>query len=335
MTRITAILTSLLLGAVSAPVVAGESDAVFISPDPAIASQWWVDELRLPDAWHFASGKGVVIADCDTGFHVDEPDLLPNLDRSRARDLADKQAPQNVADGSFMFHGTASAALMVAARDGWGVNGIAYNARLVPLQYYNFDRSIDDYTKEEGTARCIAHAMTMRDVRILLLQSSATGGTAEREPASRDLIREAVRRGIVVVVAAGNQASELDLEDLDDTGSVIVGALRQDGRSANYSNYGARVTTSAFGENVLTLYGPGGRLDAFGGTTAAAAQVAATIALMIEVNPHLTPQAVRDILESTRQETNGNYRVGGRLDVIAALQAALDSFRYSSSLALP
>jgi hypothetical protein len=292
------------------------------SADPALDGEWWVKDLNTSEAWRHATGRGVTIADCDSGWYVEEGDIRGNLRLDLAHDFADRDDPTNVTDGRLQFHGTAVAAIMVGVRDGVGTNGIAYDARLIPLQNYNYDREIDDGDKEEATAECILHAIALEDVDVIVVQNQTTQGSSETFAGTRDAIRLAVMAGIPVVAAAGNSSLPLDAEAADDTGSVIVGALRQDGRRANFSNFGPRVSIAAFGENLSTLYGPAGRMDTFGGTTGAAAQVGGAVALMKEVNPLLTPAQVRALLESTRVIIGDNDRVGGQLDILAAVRAA-------------
>lgn len=290
--------------------------------DPALAGQWWLDALKVPEAWGLATGKGVTIADCDSGFFTKEPDLAANLLIDERRDFADDRRPTVVDDGLFVFHGTAVAAILAGVRDGRGTNGIAFDAKVIPLQNFNYDRSLDNSDKEEATARCILHALRLPSVRIILIENQTAQGSSETFVGTREAVRLAVKSGITVISAAGNSSLELRTEEQLDSGSIIVGAVRRNRRRALFSNWGRRVTISAFGEGVRTLYGQNGQLEVFGGTTAAAAQVAAAVALMLEVNPGLTPAQVRAILVETRHNTNENSPVGGVLDVHAAVLRA-------------
>lgn len=292
--------------------------------DPGLMQQWWLEALRVPDAWQMATGKGVIIADCDSGFFTREPDLANNLLIDERRDFADTRRPTVVDDGQFVFHGTAVAAILAGVRDGRGTNGIAFDSKVIPLQNFNYDRSLDNADKEEATARCVLHALQIPGVRIILVENQTPQGSSETFTGTRDAIRLAVNSGISVVSAAGNSSLELQMEEQYDSGSIIVGAVRRNHRKALFSNWGARVTISAFGEGVRTLYGQNGQLEIFGGTTAAAAQVAAAIALMLDINPQLTPAQVRSILLETRKTASENAAVGGVLDVYEAVLRARD-----------
>lgn len=289
--------------------------------DPEFAGQWWVTKLRVPEAWAHASGRGVTIADCDAGFYYKESDLNANTLGDLRYDFANPDDSLNVEDGGYTYHGTAVAAIMLGVRDGVGTNGIAYGAKLVPFQNYNYDGT-DKIDKEEATAKCILQAINTPGVSIIVLENQTQNGSSETFIGTRDAVRLALQSGLIVVSAAGNASVELIEESKDDTGSIIVGAVDPAGRAEAFSNYGARATVGAFGEQLHTLYGPKGAFGSFGGTSGATPQVAAAVAMMKEVNPFLTPVQARDVLLATRVVNSSNANVGGVLDVEKAVLAA-------------
>ena len=103
--------------------------------DPSLLNQWWIQSLKVPQAWKHATGQGVVIADCDAGYYHDEPDLRANMLLNHRYDLS-SSSPYVVDDGGMTSHGTAVAAIMAGVLDGSGTSGIAYNAKIVPLQNF-------------------------------------------------------------------------------------------------------------------------------------------------------------------------------------------------------
>ncbi len=291
--------------------------------DPELDKQWWIDSLKVRPAWLKATGKGQIIADCDAGYYHDEPDLLPNMLLEHKRDLSDTSAPDIVNDGPYAFHGTAVAAIMSGVKNGSGTMGIAYDSKVVPLQNFNYDGNKDKLDKEEATAQCILYAITIPDVSIIVLENQTAKGSSETFIGTRDAVRLAMSSGITVVGAAGNYRMELIEEAKDDTGSIIVGALAQNGNSAGFTNFGDRMTVGAYGEKLFTLFGPNGRFAEFGGTSGATPQVAAAVAMMREVNPLLTPEQIRTLLQQTRAINDGNRKAGGQLNIEAAVNAAI------------
>lgn len=162
-------------------------------------------------------------------------------------------------------------------------------------------------------------------------------------------------RGISVVVSAGNTGPGQNTINPYAVAPwvVSVGATDARGRLADFSSRGAFgsslfhptlvapgvsvISLRAAGVNATGTFGVAGadttRLQASelpfyttaSGTSFSAPQVAATIALMLEANPNLTPAEVRDILQRTATPLPNYYRheVGaGMLNAHAAVLAA-------------
>lgn len=297
---------------------------VFVS-DPELNGDlgWWAQAINAQPAWDLGySGRGVTIADCDAGYHVEESDIRGNLLLDQGYDLADQDAPLVINDGRFTGHGTSVVAIMSGVHDEHGTNGIAYNSKVVPLQNFNYDMN-DDLGKEEATAQCVLRAMQIPSVKVIVLENQTSQGSSETYAGTREAVRLALQAGLIIVSAGGNASVELHSEAQDDTSSIIVGALAQTGATADFSNFGSRITVAAFGENLHTLEGPDGRMNGFGGTSGATPQVAGAVALMLEANPQLQNAQVKEIFTQTRVSNESNQTVGGRLDVSAAVQRAL------------
>jgi subtilisin family serine protease len=219
------------------------------------------------------------------------------------------------------------AAIMAGVRDGQGTQGIAFDAKVIPLQNWSYDlrseRLFPFSKKDEHVAAAILKAITYPDVDIIVLENQIWGGPSEQNGHVRAAIRLATEAGITVVSAAGNGGRTITKrfggEAVD---SIIVGAIDKNG-TVDESTRGPGVDVAAFGSEVHTLYPRGRkRYQSFSGTSAAAPQVAATVALMLEVNPTLSPAQVREILVATRRTTPQNQAVGGLLDVYAAVALA-------------
>jgi PKD repeat protein len=304
--------------------------------DPRIGSQvtdqWYLIRTHVPGAWLNADGSGVAIADCDAGFSLTHFELDGNYDLSQRYDFSDIHTPLNVEDGTQAAHGTGVAGILAAEANGQEMAGIAYHSRIIPLQYWNYNPAIDDGNFNSALANSVLGAMS-RDVDIIVLEAQSVTGSAETIPAVRDAVITAVNSGIPVVAAAGNYNQPLVTEETTDTGSIIVGALNSIDQRAYFggtqaSNFGNRVDVAAYGE-LLYSTAPGNAFTQnFGGTSGATPQVAGIVALMLDIDPSLTPTEIRTIIRSTSDTVNTDYPVGGRANAMAALRA-LDMIPYA------
>ncbi len=281
-----------------------------LAPDPAtgLESQWYLHRTRVPQAWQYSRGANVVVADVDWGFRVSHQELRTAIDRTY--NAVDGGA--DVTQGASAAHGTAVLGIAGARADGVGIVGYAPEASLWAIQG---DSGPNAPVFREPWAEAVdfvrrTDSQRRRKVVIVEVQTWPLGGNYEQVPSVHRAIRAAIADGCVVCVAAGNGNRPADRTDsnepFDPTGSILVGATAYDANSnkrAQFSNYGSRVVVSAPGDvqHDLTC---GQALDSsyrngFGGTSGATPKVAGTVALMLSINPDLTPGDVRDILSGT------------------------------------
>jgi len=156
------------------------------------------------------SGKGVTIAFLDSGFYP-HPDLLEPVNRVIAyHDLAGERRRLSPSDSveSWQWHGTQTS--IAAAGGGWlsaGVyRGLAHESQLVLVKV-----SERGQITEENIARGIRWVIENRQRYNIRLLNISLGGD-EDVPCSKSIIdqaaEEAIKLGIVVVVAAGNSGAE-------------------------------------------------------------------------------------------------------------------------------
>jgi len=158
------------------------------------------------------TGKGVTIAYLDSGFYP-HPDLMfpenrivAYMDVSGSGDFLDEKMPPQ----AYHWHGTQTS--VVAAGNGYASHGIyrglASQSRLVLVQVGNKGKIRDEYIAK-GIRWVIDHR-EQYDIRVLNI---SVGGWEEGSHGSFEeseicqAAEEAVDQGIVVVAAAGNDAS--------------------------------------------------------------------------------------------------------------------------------
>lgn len=219
-------------------------------------------------------------------------------------------------------HGDAVLSMLGGSAEAGAVRGLVPEAELRP-------RSPFVSTGFDLAATIVSTAADLGVGDVLLIEQQAWVsvypeqgilGPVELDPTTRDAIEAAVAAGVTVVEPAGNNVNGgLNLEDLGlegDSGALIVsagGSPQHDdhGHRAGFSNYGERIDFHAQGEALVTAgYGdltPGllqqrAYSACFGGTSGAAAIIAAAAAgVQGEARrnglPPLTPEELRQRLK--------------------------------------
>ncbi|HZT57458.1 MAG TPA: S8 family serine peptidase [Pyrinomonadaceae bacterium] len=323
-------------------------------------------DLRRFDPSGVVQGTGIVAALIDTGVDATHPDLAGRVIRNVK--LADLQgaglvgfnAPTNIESlpdtDQASGHGTFVSGIIAGsgASSTGRYAGYAPRAQIVGL-------SAGDYSLLNVVAG-FDYLLSHPEIGVRVVNCSFSANTVfdPNDPVNV-ATRMLVENGVNVVFSAGNSGPGLDtLNPYAEAPWVIsVGALDQQGRLAAFSSRGEfgsrtfRPTLVAPGVNVVSLRASGTNITGTtslpndaqqlsptdlryyttaSGTSFSAPQVVGTIALMLEVNPNLTPAQVRDILQRTATPLPPYYQheVGaGALNTHAAvLQSAFPARRF-------
>ena len=293
-------------------------------------------DMDVYEVWQYASGKGVRVAVIDNGFDLFHPDLRGVF--VGQVDLVDMDANASY-DNPYELHGTACAGLIAARKNGIGVQGIAYDSNLLGIKLIGSYASGQDrplYVSTILEAFMFADEMGAQVI-------NCSWGTYDVADAVRYIIHKLATegrdgKGIPIVFASGNEGrgqwywgdDESALPDV-----LAIGAVNNYGDIAWYSNYGPAldfVAPSGGGHLAITttdISGPFGYADGsfghpdycyatditgFNGTSAAAPQVTAVIALMLQRNPELTKDQVVQILAKTAKKIGTIPYENGRND---------------------
>jgi len=182
------------------------------------------------------------------------------------------------------------------------------------------------------------------NIRVLNLSLESTVSESYKTDPLDAAVESAWMKGIVVVAAAGNRGTSADAVSYapgNDPYVISVGAVddqgtkwNSDDRLATWSSRGttqdgvAKPDVYAPGSGIVSNLAPGSAFTAMcptcivdgqyiraGGTSMAAPMVSGTVALLLQLNPSLTPDQVKGLLETTGRA------LSERVDEISAFQA--------------
>jgi serine protease len=230
------------------------------APGDWAPTQWnFVGQFGVdaPEAWANVAaegapgGKGVIVAVLDTGVaYANRGRYRKSPDFSRygfvqGYDFVDHNRFPNDRNG----HGTFVAGTIAeATNNGYGLTGLAFAARIMPVRVLNSEGEGDASTIAEGVRFAVRHG-----ARVINLSLEFSPGVTARDiPELMAALRYAYRKGVVVVAAAGNEGHTAVAYPAKAPHVIAVGATTEHGCLANYSNDGPG----------LTLVAPGGGADA-------------------------------------------------------------------------
>ncbi|MGG6287605.1 S8 family serine peptidase [Leptolyngbya sp. AN03gr2] len=280
-------------------------------------------------------GQGVLVGVIDNGA-MEVGDLQGQINHGLSRDFGGtikggQLVPRNVLGSDSSSHGTAVAALIAGKRDGRGMQGFAPEAQLVVLRtdFYNEDTQSQGYGIDLD--RVVRYANTMR-IPILNLSLSKEIGS----PSSRliEAVTEYHRgtRGLIVNSAGNSQVAGpgfmVEATRENEQSWLFVVAVEPsvlEYKLASYSNTCGRAMNrcvAAIGQH--TTMGIDGGTQVFGGTSAAAPQVAALAAAILSKWPQLTGVDAGNIILNTARDLGApgldNVYGHGLVDFEAALR---------------
>lgn len=226
--------------------------------------------------------------------------------------------------GNSSWHGTQVSGILAAlTNNGIGMAGVAPNVRVLPVRVLGKCGGFDsDIIAGMRWAAGLAVPGTPANPTPARVINMSLGGSGSCPAAYTDAIGEVTAAGAVIVVSAGNSAGHALTSPANCPGVIAVAALRHVGDKVGFSDLGLDVAIGAPGGNcvnvtagspclypILTTSNSGTTTpvgpiytDSFNpslGTSFSAPLVSGTAALMLSVQPALTPRQVRQVLQAT------------------------------------
>lgn len=223
-------------------------------------------QINAPLFWGNSKGKDVVVAVIDTGLDIQHPDFAGRI-VTPANFTQDGDGPADVTDQD--GHGTHVAGIIGGAK-----TGVAPECRIMPIKVFG---RADGFQFQEAFRYVWDYNRRAPEEDRVVAVNCSWGGPYD--PVVHYFIRELVRNGCAVIVAAGNQGD--GNPDTSESFSwpafleevVTVGALDLTGQQpAAFSSSFLGLDLAAPGTSVLSTW-PGGGYRSLSGTSMSAPHV--------------------------------------------------------------
>lgn len=273
------------------------------------------------------TGAGQTVAIIDTGIDLNHNDLNANI----SANSIDIVVNSYVTVDDFAGHGTMVAGVVAAEKNGFGMHGVAYNAKILAIRADALGNCFPDKTCgfiDPDLADALDYAVAQGAGVI----NMSLGGPGASDAVFTTALLNAVNAGAIITISAGNAGGAnphypaLYAQDPTYKGQIIaVGATDSSNQITSFSNLAGTAQANflvAPGKSIYTTSNDGGYTNA-SGTSFSAPHVAGAAALLKERFPLLTSAQIVALMYATAIDlgTAGTDSVFGRglLNIDAAL----------------
>lgn len=304
-----------------------------IPNDQDYNKQWGLKKIMAEQAWDINRGDpDVIIAIIDTGVDYNHPDLVSNIwhnpkeipNNNLDDDLngyidddigwdfvsvtsgganGEDMGPRDRDPMDFHGHGTHCAGIASAStNNNIGIAGVSWGCKIMPLRAgYKTPTGDGSLTTTDTSSALYYAADNNADVI-----SMSWGGSYSLTLQSA--INYALRKGCVLVAAAGNESSSYPIYPAAFDGVIAVAASDTNDQRAYFSNYGQWVDISAPGKNIYSTYLNNNYIT-MSGTSMATPLVAGVAGLIISQDHSLLPEQVNQRLIDSADDVGWAMRV--------------------------
>jgi len=311
--------------------------------DKLYTEQWALKAISAERAWQKATGKGITIAVVDTGIDFEHPDLENSLWINSAEDIngngrfdpwpyfeqqeglsgdinwidddgngyiddvigydfvnqeyanfGDWTMPDNIPFDE-AGHGTSvSGVISAQANNSIGIAGLAFDSKIMTLRAFDATGN----GEADDIAASIVYA-ALNGAKVM----NFSFGDRNKSRIMYDAIRFAYSMGCVMFTSSGNNNWFFNQYPSMYEEVINVGGINPTSTRFGRGNYGSMLDFSAPAEAVMTTSARE-EYKKESGTSLAAPYASATAALLLELNPKLTPVEIRGILSETAEEAD-------------------------------
>ena len=267
--------------------------------------------MTITEAWDISGGSsGIIVAVLDTGVDASHPDLAGRI-LSDGYNFVAGNADTSDDNG----HGTMSAGIIAAGVDnGTGLSGATQSCSILPVKVLD--------AKGNGQVSKIAAGITYAaDYGADVINLSL--GCPESSQTLQDAVNYAYGKGVIVIAASGNSGGSIQYPAAC-SHALSVGAVTSASVIATYSNYGSQQGLVAVGSGIFSTSLNGGYAVG-SGTSYAAPFVSSLAALLLSVDPALSPDELTAVMQNTATDLGDagwdQYYGHGCVSFSAALQS--------------
>src|SRR5215210_5660764 len=331
----------------------GKRRLAFVPPDPLAPKQWYLGRIRAFDAWAEQPPlAGPLVAIIDSGIDGEHPDLKEQIVAARSFAGGNPRV-----DG--VGHGTFVAGIIAGRQNSQGIAGIAWPSGLIVAKVVDSDGTISLEAEVKGIRWAADRGARVINMSLGGIRNPFDADEDTFSPLEAAAVRYAYSRGAVIVAAVGNadQAPRrpwpwanypaalphvLGVSAITRQGSVPTFSHR-DQIYNDLASPGTEMLSTL--PRALTESRPGCLDQGYSdcgpeeyrnaeGTSFAAPQVTAAVALLRALRPELSADQVTEIVTRTAADANGStgceicprnrdrFSGWGVLDVTAAVTRA-------------
>jgi len=253
--------------------------------DPWFAN--WEGHLRriqAPAAWSITTGSSnVVIAILDTGVDATHEDLASKI--VPGWNIYNNNSNTSDVGG----HGTAVAGTAAASsNNGMGVASVCWGCMIMPIRVSDGVTGATYSALASGLNWAADHGARVANMSYVVSESATVTSSAKYFQS----------KGGVVTSSAGNYGTFSSASD--NPYILTVSATEYNDVLSGYSNTGNNIDLAAPGTVFTTI--KGGTYESVAGTSFSAPVVAGVAALVLSINPSLSPNQVQDILKQSADD---------------------------------
>lgn len=328
----------------------------FLTPNdpsfsPSTTTQWGLYKIRARQAWDITTGNpNILVAVVDDAVKLNHQDMITNLwtnpneipsngidddgngyiDDVNGWDVADDDPdanPPGTATNTNFSHGTHCAGIVAAStNNGIGVASIGFNTQYIPIKA---KQSSTSGSSIQAAMEGVVYALNT-PARII----SMSWGGSSSSSVEQMIYDYAHQKGIILIAAAGNNGNQTPFYPANYNHVMAIGNTTTTDARSSSSNYGTWIDLMAPGTNIFNCVA--GSVSAYAnktGTSMACPMVAGTAALMLAVNPGLSPDMVYQCLKDSADNINAQNTTivgligAGRLNALRAVRCAVNGFK--------